>query len=818
MSFTDTPGGRLRNSGLVEVASHPSTQPGTSTSDKTPYPFYIGIINSDVVEVLRLPFTPKELSNTRELLGTNKLSIHECAAFGNHLFNFVFERSLRDLYRRESRHSDADPIRVTIATSVPELAQLPWELLCDIPHDQSLPEFLSHSFHVRLARSLRLFNRAFFQEVPLGDDSGLRILVVSASPSDTPQIDATTDYHIVQYLTDSRRSEGQIDVRICAEATARGIRRELKVFDPHIVHLACHADYDKNKQLGYVILTKEGSTKTADNVDAFRFATLLQEAKHLQLVIANTCHGAYQGDQLAFSGTAQCLHAVGIPCVISLQFGIEDRIAHDIVLNLYQNIICDQIAVEDAVTLMRRQMFIDGYPPAVTFGLTLYQGNSSLYWRPASTSGGDVSLALDGRFDVAPQKFRASLLADITKQLSQEHLPADGSPTDTLFEMIGRLKIEVTDLLEAYAVFGQYSIVLRLFKMISTSIYRDAKSSTATIRALLRSFLNTAKQAQRIALSRYEDKGMTETSLLLMTKDGLKDYRERGQLGPECTMDPEEQFGDSYDIAMDSVLKVDGTHKTFVTVFDHKTGASKTVIQKLTPLTPVNLGSLPFRRTTKQWQNVQQCIVDTGCAFVIPAAARVNLLMQDSQIAVFCEGSWSWASLRELSDTATIVAQESSINTRLMLDILEKCLILSEKRIGEAFIIERNTKILERYQIEPKTALGIAIDLTNRYVWDIPPDEYIRGVAGDGSVVISKEGYTLATNAHLSPSSKTSIAAIPGTGTRHTNAQKVTKETDAIACVVSQNGPITVFADGKPRVAYLRELNPTLLLADPNQS
>jgi DNA integrity scanning protein DisA with diadenylate cyclase activity len=43
----------------------------------------------------------------------------------------------------------------------------------------------------------------------------------------------------------------------------------------------------------------------------------------------------------------------------------------------------------------------------------------------------------------------------------------------------------------------------------------------------------------------------------------------------------------------------------------------------------------------------------------------------------------------------------------------------------------------------------------------------------------------------------TQVISIPGTGSRHLSAQKVTKETDALAFVVSEDGPITVFLDGE---------------------
>ena len=89
-------------------------------------------------------------------------------------------------------------------------------------------------------------------------------------------------------------------------------------------------------------------------------------------------------------------------------------------------------------------------------------------------------------------------------------------------------------------------------------------------------------------------------------------------------------------------------------------------------------------------------------------------------------------------------------------------------------------------------------DLSDRKISEFKSPEYIERVKGlDNAIILTKDGYTLAVSALPEFSKETQVEAIPGTGSRHLSAQKITKETDAIAFVVSEDRPITIFYNGQ---------------------
>src|SRR5439155_8702131 len=74
----------------------------------------------------------------------------------------------------------------------------------------------------------------------------------------------------------------------------------------------------------------------------------------------------------------------------------------------------------------------------------------------------------------------------------------------------------------------------------------------------------------------------------------------------------------------------------------------------------------------------------------------------------------------------------------------------------------------------------------------------------DGAVLIARDGRLMAVNVILRPT-RTSEQAVPATkGTRHTSAARHTYDCpDMLAFVVSTDGPVTVFSDGR-RIADLK--------------
>jgi hypothetical protein len=78
----------------------------------------------------------------------------------------------------------------------------------------------------------------------------------------------------------------------------------------------------------------------------------------------------------------------------------------------------------------------------------------------------------------------------------------------------------------------------------------------------------------------------------------------------------------------------------------------------------------------------------------------------------------------------------------------------------------------------------------------------------DGALLVSHQGRLLAANVILRSSRASELAVPPTGGTRHTSAARHTYDCpDVLAFVVSTDGPVTVFSDGK-RIAELKVADP----------
>ncbi len=127
---------------------------------------------------------------------------------------------------------------------------------------------------------------------------------------------------------------------------------------------------------------------------------------------------------------------------------------------------------------------------------------------------------------------------------------------------------------------------------------------------------------------------------------------------------------------------------------------------------------------------------------------------------------------------------------------MKKCLLASEQRRGFSLILQKKKKIRLHPGYFDVTRREDHFGLRDQPIYEIDDQFFLEKVAGDNSVVITSEGITLAFNAALSFSEATEVEPIPGTGSRHLSAQKVTKETDAIGFVVSEDGPLSIFKKG----------------------
>jgi hypothetical protein len=127
---------------------------------------------------------------------------------------------------------------------------------------------------------------------------------------------------------------------------------------------------------------------------------------------------------------------------------------------------------------------------------------------------------------------------------------------------------------------------------------------------------------------------------------------------------------------------------------------------------------------------------------------------------------------------------------------MNKCLLASERRRGFSLVVQRTKEVRLHPGYFDVRKRDDHMGLRDKPIDTIEDRDYLDKAAGDNSVVISAKGVTLALNAALDYAGSTEVELIRGTGVRHLSAQKVTKETDAIAFVVSEAGPLTIFRNG----------------------
>ena len=223
-------------------------------------PTYIAVANSSIVESIKFPFSPQTIIEMRNNLGSNRARLVECMEFGTHLFNCFIHGSIRDLFRNLSNRSQT--LRLTIATSIPELAILPWELMCDTKSD-SYPRFISFQPNIRFCRALNIFDRANFEpkkplgdniepKKPLSDNNKIRVLLVTSNPKSLATLNLTKEEYLLKFVIDEPPALSNIiELEVIHNANTNNLREKLISFRPHILHLSCHGDYNSDNERNY---------------------------------------------------------------------------------------------------------------------------------------------------------------------------------------------------------------------------------------------------------------------------------------------------------------------------------------------------------------------------------------------------------------------------------------------------------------------------------------------------------------------------------------------------------------------------------------
>lgn len=225
-----------------------------------------------------------------------------------------------------------------------DVASLPWELIAK--DGSSVPLVLSKQ--TVLVRSLSVPQPT----EPAPFEPPLRILVISANPKNTRQLDLSEERRRIE-STWGALAGVRVDF---AGPTYDDVRAYLADEDPHVIHFMGHGEYDAERG-GSLIL--EDSNGDADFVDGERLQILFGDEKRLRLVFLNACKTATDRSSESldpFAGVAASLIKIGVTAVVAMQFPITDEAAINFSDTFYQRIVAGD-PVDTAVAEARRRLY-----------------------------------------------------------------------------------------------------------------------------------------------------------------------------------------------------------------------------------------------------------------------------------------------------------------------------------------------------------------------------------------------------------------------------------------------------------------------------
>jgi hypothetical protein len=310
----------------------------------------------------RHPFASDELAELFGSLGYTRKATRgaetpearNARQIGARLFDTVIAGRIRDVYQRSvgSLTARQSGLRIRLRlTGVPELIDLPWELL----FDASRGRFLLLEGHSTLVRHLPVPE----QIEPLRVTLPLHILVAISNPQTQgfPSLDVEQEWTNLQQALRPLIDSKAVSLQLLKSVTQESLRDALKNDACHILHFIGHGAYEAKSETGVLVLEDEDGGPA--RVSAERLTTILRACRSLRLVVLNACEGGRTSPTDPFAGVAQALVQGAIPAVVAMQFPITDDAAVVFAGEFYRGI-ANGHSVDLALAEARAEVNISG--------------------------------------------------------------------------------------------------------------------------------------------------------------------------------------------------------------------------------------------------------------------------------------------------------------------------------------------------------------------------------------------------------------------------------------------------------------------------
>ncbi|MBI3942635.1 MAG: DNA integrity scanning protein DisA nucleotide-binding domain protein [Chloroflexi bacterium] len=185
---------------------------------------------------------------------------------------------------------------------------------------------------------------------------------------------------------------------------------------------------------------------------------------------------------------------------------------------------------------------------------------------------------------------------------------------------------------------------------------------------------------------------------------------------------------------------------------------------------------------------------DSLAFFVPQGGRRVKLFAGGYIVGHFSNGDWHCETIPTFDKLITGLSAQRGFDLHLVQRVLSCAFRMSELHYGAIFMLGDADDILSRSD-PPRIADHVAIATVA--VAMLSDEELINFAKQDGATIVDVRGDFRGCMVLLRPQPGTHAEVKPGMGARHTSAAKMSAETGSLAVVVSQNGHISVYDQGR---------------------
>jgi len=315
--------------------------------------------------IVSLPGSFLELKESRGEFFAGPTRREEVYATGKDLFEFIYGASaIQSIYATSRGHARKTTLRLRLCPAG-ELAELPWEVLCDPHVEQPLA----------LTRKYSITRRTKSAE-PLPEwkpSRRLNVLAAIASPQELPIPMIEREVEVLREMSGRLR---QVEMRVIEHATPKALLAELQANAYQILHFAGHAD-----RSGLILEDERGHQAQLGVLD---LAPVISGSA-LTMVFLNACETAGSGFRAGIPSLASMLANKGVPLVLAMQHEIPNDDALSFVRSFYDALV-DTGSVDDAVSRGRQAIYRareSVAPPTWAIPVLLIRGSNSELVRPS---------------------------------------------------------------------------------------------------------------------------------------------------------------------------------------------------------------------------------------------------------------------------------------------------------------------------------------------------------------------------------------------------------------------------------------------------